>query len=106
MLALINRNTIDSEGYALNLGESYFPFLQPHRDFVEADTRSLPAVARNLTLDQNFSFALSRSSVHFANSFLGPECVIDYIELLTSRYYEWATAGCPNVFDYISFPGV
>ena len=98
-LALIDRNTVDHEGYAYNLGESYFPFMRPDKDFIEVSANTIASVARALNADPKRAFALSQAASRFAKSFLGPNCAVDYLELLTWRYYKWATVTCPSVFN-------
>jgi hypothetical protein len=95
----IKDTTMDYEGMTRDLGEVYFPLLQPGKHIVEIqDYYELADTIRRLNKDKELVRKIAEAALEFSKQHLGPECALDVIELLVWNYYRYITTGCPAAF--------
>ena len=97
----VDDESIDNEGYTRNMGEVYFPLLTPGVEYVSVNYETIASTARKLSNDTETLFQLNYAAYKFAQSYLGYECALDIIELLSWRYYEYVRSGCATAFAHV-----
>jgi len=89
-------SSLDREKYTKDLGEIYFPFMKPGQDYLPVDYDTIATEARSLNANPSKAFSLYRARSLFAKKFLGMGCALTAIELLSKRYHEYMSNGCPQ----------
>ena len=100
MLKVVDES-IDNEGYNRNMGEIYFPLLEPNVHFISVEYESIATTARELINETETLFNVSLAAHEFAQRYLGYECALDMVELLAWRYFEYVQSGCAAAFSHV-----
>lgn len=98
---VIQDNSTDNEGFKRTYGEIYFPFMTPGLNYIPVTYSSLAGHVRALNEDPVKALQIARQGTLFAQKYLGIECALDIIELLSWHYHEYIIKGCKTAFDHI-----